>query len=117
MIANFKSGIQSRIKNQESRIVTVSCRVTLMTLLLPHVTDLQQRLKSFMEEHIYQNEAIFHAEIAQGDRWQPTSIVESLKSKARAAGLWNLFLPESEYAAGLTTAESAPLCEIMGGAP
>jgi acyl-CoA dehydrogenase len=88
-----------------------------MTLLLPHVTDLQQRLKSFMEEHIYPNEAIFHTEIAQGDRWQPTAIVESLKSKALAAGLWNLFLPESEYGAGLTNAQYAPLCEIMGGAP
>src|SRR5256712_7676606 len=87
-----------------------------MTLVLPHVTDLQQRLKSFMEDHIYPNEATFHAEIAQGDRWQPTSIVESLKSKARAAGLWNLFLPDSEYGAGLTNAEYAPLCEIMGRA-
>ena len=67
-----------------------------------------------MDEHIYPNEARFRSEIAEGDRWQPTPIVEELKAKARAAGLWNLFLPESEYGAGLTNLEYAPLCEIMG---
>jgi acyl-CoA dehydrogenase len=76
----------------------------------------QQRLTAFMEEHIYPNEATFRQQIAEGDRWQPTPIVEELKAKARAAGLWNLFLPESEYGAGLTNAEYAPLCEIMGRA-
>ena len=78
------------------------------------VKDLQARLTAFMEEHVYPNEARFHAEIAEGDRWQPTAIVESLKPKARAAGLWNLFLPESELGAGLSNREYAPLCEIMG---
>ena len=58
----------------------------------------------------------FRQEIATGDRWQPTTVVERLKEKARAAGLWNLFLPESEYGAGLTNTEYAPLCEIMGRA-
>jgi acyl-CoA dehydrogenase len=81
------------------------------------VQDLQARLTAFMEEHIYPNESRFHAEIAEGDRWQPTQIVEELKPKARAAGLWNLFLPESEYGAGLTNREYAPLCEIMGRSP
>src|SRR5438477_2800884 len=81
------------------------------------VKDLQRRLAAFMDEHIYPNEATFHRQIAEGDRWQPTAIVEALKPTARAAGLWNLFLPESEYGAGLTNAEYAPLCEIMGGAP
>jgi acyl-CoA dehydrogenase len=79
--------------------------------------DLQQRLTAFMNEHVYPNEAIFHRQIADGDRWQPTAIVEELKPKARAAGLWNLFLPESEYGAGLTNVEYAPLCEIMGRVP
>jgi acyl-CoA dehydrogenase len=76
--------------------------------------ELQQRLAAFMDEHIYPNEAAFHRQKADGDRWQPVPIVEELKPTARAAGLWNLFLPESEYGAGLTNAEYAPLCEIMG---
>jgi len=79
--------------------------------------DLQQRLTAFMQEHVYPNEAMFHRQIADGDRWQPTAIVEEMKPKARAAGLWNLFLPESEYGAGLTNVEYAPLCEIMGRVP
>jgi acyl-CoA dehydrogenase len=80
----------------------------------PKVKDLQHRFVAFMREHIYPNEATFHRQIAEGDRWQPTAIVEELKPKARAAGLWNLFLPDSEYGAGLTNVEYAPLCEIMG---
>ncbi len=78
--------------------------------------ELQQRLAAFMDEHIYPNEAAFHRQKAEGDRWQPVPLVEELKPKARAAGLWNLFLPESEYGAGLTNLEYAPLCEIMGRA-
>jgi acyl-CoA dehydrogenase len=78
--------------------------------------DLQRRLASFMDEHIYPNEGTFLRQIADGDRWQPTPLVETLKAKARTAGLWNLFLPESEYGAGLTNLEYAPLCEIMGRA-
>jgi len=58
--------------------------------------DLQTRVAAFMDEHVYPNESTFHRQIAEGDRWQPTAIVEELKPKARAAGLWNLFLPESE---------------------
>src|SRR5258708_12145257 len=69
-----------------------------------------------MDEHVYPNEGAFRRQLAQGNRWQPTPIVEELKARARAAGLWNLFLPESEYGAGLTNAEYAPLCEIMGRA-
>ena len=79
--------------------------------------DLQRRLTAFMDEYVYPNEATFHRQIADGDRWQPTAIVEELKPKARAAGLWNLFLPESEYGAGLSNVEYAPLCEIMGRVP
>jgi len=79
--------------------------------------DLQQRLVAFMDEHVYPNETVFLRQIAEGDRWQPTVIVEELKPKAKAAGLWNLFLPESEYGAGLTNVEYAPLCEVMGRVP
>jgi acyl-CoA dehydrogenase len=79
--------------------------------------NLQQRVQAFMDEHVYPNEKKFHDQIAHGDRWQPTAIVEELKAKARAAKLWNLFLPESEYGAGLTNADYAPLCEIMGRVP
>ena len=77
------------------------------------VRDLQRRLQVFLDEHICPNEQRFHDEIEQ-NRWLPTRIVEELKPKARAAGLWNLFLPESEHGAGLTNLEYAPLCEIMG---
>src|SRR6478735_9602156 len=79
--------------------------------------ELRERLAAFMDEHIYPNEAAFHRQKAEGDRWQPVPLVEALKPKARAAGLWNLFLPESEYGAGLTNTEYAPLCEIMGRSP
>jgi len=78
------------------------------------VQKLQARLSAFMEQHVYPNEQIFHAQVAEGDRWQPTRIVEELKKTARKEGLWNLFLPESQYGAGLTNTEYAPLCEIMG---
>jgi acyl-CoA dehydrogenase len=78
--------------------------------------NIRQRLMAFMEEHVYPNEATFHRQVAEGDRWQPTRIVEELKARARAAGLWNLFLPESEYGAGLSNTDYAPLCEIMGRA-
>ena len=80
------------------------------------VKDLQERLAAFMDEHVYPNEKTYCEQVQTGDRWQPTAIVEELKEKARAAGLWNLFLPESEYGAGLTNLEYAPLCEIMGRA-
>lgn len=86
----------------------------------PKVKELQARLIAFMDEHIYPNEKVFFGEIAAnrqaGDAWIPTKIVEQLKAKARAAGLWNLFLPESDQGAGLTNLEYAPLCEIMGRA-
>src|SRR5688572_31564531 len=83
----------------------------------PKAATLAERLTAFMDEHIYPNESVFRRQVADGDRWQPTAIVEELKPKARAAGLWNLFLPESQYGAGLTNQEYAPLCEIMGRSP
>jgi len=80
------------------------------------VHALRQRLLAFVEEHIYPNEATFHAQV-RGERWHVPPIVEALKPKARAAGLWNLFLPGSDRGAGLTNLEYAPLCEIMGRSP
>ena len=76
--------------------------------------DLQQRLKGFMHNHIYPNEGEFFRQLNEGDRWKVIPLLEELKEKAKAEGLWNLFLPESEYGAGLTNYEYAPLCEIMG---
>jgi acyl-CoA dehydrogenase len=77
------------------------------------VKQLQGRLLEFMNEHIYPNEQRFYQEV-ELNRWSPTRVIEELKPKARAAGLWNLFLPDKEHGAGLTNLEYAPLCEIMG---
>ena len=79
--------------------------------------DLHRLLSVFMDEHIYPNEARIKKELSTGDRWQPSEIVEGLKTKAREVGLWNLFLPESELGAGLSNYEYAPLCEVMGRSP
>ena len=82
------------------------------------VKDLAARLTRFMDDHVYPAEPVFAAEVDDnrkcGDPWVATKIMEDLKKKARAAGLWNLFLPESDLGAGLTNLEYAPLCEIMG---
>jgi acyl-CoA dehydrogenase len=76
--------------------------------------QLRDRLLAFMDEHIYPNEGTYRQQVGEGDRWQPTPIFEALKPKAREMGLWNLFLPDTRYGPGLTNAEYAPLCEIMG---
>ncbi len=78
------------------------------------VKALQKRVGDFMDEHVYPNEELYVRQIAEGDRWQPVRIVEELKEKAKAAKLWNLFLPESELGAGLSNLEYAPLAEMMG---
>jgi acyl-CoA dehydrogenase len=93
----------------------------------PKTRELQAKLLKFMDDHIYPNEKTYDAEQAAntraGDRWKPLPIIESLKPKARKAGLWNLFLPvDSAHAsgyegAGLTNQEYAPLAEIMGRVP
>ena len=90
----------------------------------PKTKYLQARLQAFMEENVYPAEGAYHAEIAAntaaGKRWTPLQTIESLKPKAQAAGLWNLFLPVDSAAAsgydgaGLTNQEYAPLAEIMG---
>jgi len=77
--------------------------------------QLQAKLNAFMNAQIYPNEERYYREhAALGDRWHIPPLMDELKTKARAAGLWNLFLPESERGAGLTNLEYAPLCEIMG---
>lgn len=76
--------------------------------------QLLAQVREFMIEHIYPNEAEMFAQIDSGNRWEPYPLLEELKTKAKAAGLWNLFLPESDLGAGLTNLEYAPLCEEMG---
>lgn len=80
----------------------------------PKTAALIERLTRFMQAHVYPNETRFARQVATGDRWQPVQLMEELKAEARGAGLWNLFLPESDRGAGLTNLEYAPLCEIMG---
>ena len=84
----------------------------------PRTRELQEKLTAFMQAHIYPAEEVFSEEVAAnrraGNVWKATRVMETLKEKARAQGLWNLFLPDSEYGAGLTNGDYAPLCEIMG---
>ena len=76
--------------------------------------DYLERLGAFMDEHVYPNEERFETELARGNRWEEPALLAELQQKARAVGLWNLFLPDSRYGAGLTNLEYAPLCETMG---
>ncbi len=88
-----------------------------MTIGFEHnekTADLLARLRAFMAEHIYPNEKLYYQQKTEGDRWAHIPLVDELKAKAKAAGLWNLFLPESRHGAGLTNLEYAPLCEEMG---
>ena len=78
--------------------------------------ELRERLLTFFDQHIYPNEARFHEQVER-NRWQVPAVVEELKERARAQGLWNLFLPRSDRGAGLTNLEYAPLCEVMGRSP
>jgi acyl-CoA dehydrogenase len=84
----------------------------------PKTQALRERVMAFMDEHVFPNEQRYHREqaanTAAGTRWKPLPLIEELKPKARAAGLWNLFLPESERGSGLTNQEYAPLAELMG---
>lgn len=87
----------------------------------PRTKQLQARVQEFMVAHVYPNEGRYRDDLEAatraGRRWSPVAIVEELKPRARAAGLWNLFLPESEYGAGLSNQEYAPLAELMGRVP
>ena len=82
--------------------------------LSPNVVELLERVSKFMDENVYPNEEKIAAEIAEGDRWQPSQILEGIKAKAKSEGLWNLFLPESDRGDGLTNYEYGHLCELMG---
>ena len=77
------------------------------------VRELQQKLSAFMHEHVYPNEQQWEAHVRSERRWEPVPLIETLKLKARAAGLWNLWRPKS-HGGELTNLEYAPLCEIMG---
>jgi acyl-CoA dehydrogenase len=83
--------------------------------------ELQERVMAFVREHVQPGEAEFKREMdafrAAGNAWQGTRVMERLKDKARSAGLWNMFLPDSEMGAGITNLEYAPICEIMGRYP
>jgi len=86
--------------------------------LSPKTERLKAQLQNFMEREVYPAEAIFERELNEApSRWQIPPVMEELKRKAKAEGLWNLFLPESEMGAGLSNLEYAPLCEIMGRSP
>jgi acyl-CoA dehydrogenase len=80
-----------------------------------HAKELQGKLLEFMEEHLYPNEALYEAQLNEGEsRWIVPPIIEELKEKAKAQGLWNLFWSDTKYGKGLTNYEYAHLCEIMG---
>jgi acyl-CoA dehydrogenase len=79
------------------------------------VKDLISRVEDFMDEHVYPAEEAYDEQVNSGSsRWDTPPMIDELKEKAKAAGLWNLFLPESDRGAGLTNLEYAPLCEVMG---
>ena len=78
------------------------------------IQELRSRLMAFMDEHVYPNEGTFEQQLEEHGRWKLPPIIEELKSKARAEGLWNLFCREPRYGPGLSNLEYAPLCEVMG---
>src|SRR5699024_1195445 len=100
-----------------TRYVFVEKEVSLLNFSYSEkVVNLQGKLNDFMEKYIYPNERVFEEQLnEQANRWaEVPPIIEDLKEKAREAGLWNLFLPDEKYGAGLTNLEYAPLAEIMG---
>ncbi len=86
--------------------------------MIPEMTErsqsLRARVQAFMDEHVYPNEELYYTQVEEGDRWAEPPILTELKAKAKAADLWNLFLPESDKGAGLTNLEYAPISEVMG---
>ncbi len=85
--------------------------------LTPRAQEYKDNLLDFMNRHVYPNEAVFEEQLNTGDRWDPPPVLEDLKAEAKKRGLWNMFLPESDYGAGFTNLEYAHLCEILGRSP
>ena len=86
-----------------------------MQALSERAQALKAEVEAFMAEHVYPAESVYAQQLDDAaDRWTPPPIIEALKKKAKAAGLWNLFLPDSEYGANLSNFDYAHLCEIMG---
>jgi acyl-CoA dehydrogenase len=83
----------------------------------PHSAELAARISAFMAEHIHPAEPVFERQVKDGDRWDEPPVMTELKTRAKAAGLWNLFVPKKHDPQGLAVVEYAPLCEIMGRSP
>ncbi len=81
------------------------------------VKDLLERVSAFMDEHVYPAESVYKAQVDEGDRWSVPAVIEELKAKAKAEGLWNMFLPGSERGFGLSNLEYAPIAELLGRSP
>ncbi|HET6303906.1 MAG TPA: acyl-CoA dehydrogenase family protein, partial [Myxococcota bacterium] len=80
--------------------------------------QVQEQLLRFVDEHVYPNERLYAEQVeASGDPHHEPAIMKELRGKAKALGLWNLFLPDADHGAGLTNLEYTPLCEIMGRSP
>ncbi len=90
----------------------------MLTPSTPRSQELAKRLTAFMEEHVYPAEALFERQLQQAsDRWEELPVTAELKARAKAAKLWNLWLPRAHYEEGLSNLDYAPLCEIMGRSP
>lgn len=86
--------------------------------LSPRAADLKKKVTAFMDEHVYAAEPVYARQLTEGgDRWKSPPVMEELKKKARAQGLWNLFLPKAHHADGLTNYEYGQICEVMGRSP
>src|SRR5690606_40264974 len=83
--------------------------------LSPKAQKIKDQLIQFMDEHVYKNEAVYEQQLNDAEnRWVVPPVIEELKAKAKAEGLWNLFIDNDEFGHGLTNYEYAHLCEIMG---
>ena len=81
----------------------------------PRCTEFKERLVAFMDEHIYPAEALYEHQMREsGDAHHQPAIMEELKTRAREAGLWNMFLPDASLGAGLSNSDYAPLAEVLG---